>query len=65
MKHHLHYKDIISQLYISLQIAISLQGALHAANGELTAITSEKDILVKHLDKCQVRLSFNEAYQIS
>lgn len=34
----------------------SLQGALHAANGELTAITSEKDILVKHLDKCQESL---------
>ena len=30
------------------------QGALHAANAELTAIVAEKDILVKHLDKCQV-----------
>ena len=34
----------------------SLQGALHAANAELTAIASEKEILVKHLDKCQVPL---------
>ena len=36
------------------------QGALHAANAELTAIAAEKDILVKHLDKCQVCSTYEQ-----